>query len=60
MPILRATARWCAGSRPTAIEMNTRLSMPSTISSALKVTSVSHASGEARKLRSIRLSRRYR
>ena len=63
MPILRATGRRCSGSRPTAIEMNTRLSMPSTISNALSVTRVSHASGEARKLRSIRFSvssRQYR
>src|SRR5690606_17100341 len=48
MPNLRAKARFSAGSRPTAIEMNTRLSMPSTISSALRVTRVSQTFGSAR------------
>jgi hypothetical protein len=56
MPILRASGRCSGRNRPTAIEMKTRLSMPSTISRALRVTRVSHASGEARKLKSMRCS----
>src|SRR5690606_11661357 len=51
MPNLRAKARWCSGRRPTAIEMNTRLSMPSTISSALRVTRVNQTFGSARNSR---------
>ena len=46
MPMRRASGRRASGRRPTAIEMKTRLSMPSTISSAESVTRVSQASGE--------------
>src|SRR5690606_26039694 len=45
MPNLRATSRRCGGSLLTAIEMKTRLSMPSTISIALRVTRVIQTSG---------------
>src|SRR5690606_12886609 len=45
MPNLRANSRCSTGSRPTAIEMNTRLSMPSTISIVLKVSNRIHTCG---------------
>ncbi len=45
MPILRARSRTATGSRLTAIEMKTRLSMPSTISIALRVSRVIQTSG---------------
>src|SRR3546814_6049294 len=47
MPNLRAFSRCCGGSRLTAIEMNTRLSMPSTISIELNVNSRIHTCGSA-------------
>src|SRR5690554_1839251 len=45
MPNFRANSRRSAGSRLTAIEMNTRLSMPSTISIVARVTSRIHTCG---------------
>src|SRR5690606_13857406 len=45
MPNLRAFSRVSTGSLLTAIEMNTRLSMPSTISIALRVIRVIQTSG---------------
>ena len=45
MPNLRAFSRCACGSLLTAIEMNTRLSMPSTISIELSVTSRIHTCG---------------
>src|SRR5690606_30088079 len=45
MPNLRANSRCSTGSRPTAMEMNTRLSMPSTISIVLRVSSRIHTCG---------------
>src|SRR5690606_32317171 len=47
MPNLRARSRWAGGRRLTAMEMNTRLSMPSTISIELRVTSRIHVCGSA-------------
>src|SRR5690606_4935199 len=48
MPNLRANSRRSTGSRLTAIEMNTRLSMPSTISIVASVTSRIHTCGSER------------
>ncbi|MNV66834.1 hypothetical protein D3C71_1596080 [compost metagenome] len=45
MPSLRANGRRASGSLLTAMEMNTRLSMPSTISSALSVNRVNQTFG---------------
>src|SRR3546814_14141584 len=45
MPNLRAVSRVSTGSLLTAVEMNTRLSMPSTISIALRVIRVIQTSG---------------
>src|SRR5690606_34487971 len=45
MPSLRANGRRASGSLLTAMEMNTRLSMPSTISSALRVSRVNQTFG---------------
>ena len=42
-PSVRARWRCCSGSRPTSIEMKTMLSTPSTISSAVSVTSAIQA-----------------
>src|SRR5690606_19346547 len=47
MPNLRATSRRCGGSLLTAMEMKTRLSMPSTISIALRVSRVIQTSGSS-------------
>src|SRR5690606_41139403 len=47
MPNLRARSRVASGSRLTAIEMNTRLSMPRTISIELRVTSRIQVCGSA-------------
>ena len=44
-PTLRPRERWCSGSRPVRIAMKTRLSIPSTISSAESVTSDSQICG---------------
>ncbi|CPP66718.1 Uncharacterised protein [Bordetella pertussis] len=44
-PIMRARLRWCAGSLSARMAMNTRLSMPSTISSTIRVASPSQAVG---------------
>ena len=45
IPMVRARARWWSGSRPTSTEMKMMLSMPSTISSAVSVTSAIQAFG---------------
>src|SRR3546814_8249742 len=47
MPNLRARSRVAGGSRLTAMEMNTRLSMPRTISIELRVTSRIQVCGSA-------------
>ena len=44
-PTLRASGRCACGSRSVRIAMKTRLSMPSTISSAASVTSETHTWG---------------
>jgi hypothetical protein len=44
-PTVRARARWLSGSRSDRIEMNTMLSMPSTISSSSSVANAIHSSG---------------
>src|SRR5690349_21047978 len=54
-PILRALERRSCGRLPTAIEMNTRLSTPSTISSVESVSSAIQACGSERNSKNARL-----
>ena len=46
-PIVRARFAWSAGSLPDRIEMNTMLSMPRTISSAVRVSRAIQISGSS-------------
>src|SRR3954469_10077143 len=47
-PIRRGRLAWCGAQRDTSTEMKTILSMPSTISSAVNVTSAAQAFGSVR------------
>ncbi|VVP32274.1 hypothetical protein PS732_04450 [Pseudomonas fluorescens] len=46
-PMIRARSRWCGGSLSARIAMNTRLSIPSTSSSTIKVNKPNQAVGSA-------------
>ncbi|MNM96413.1 hypothetical protein D3C81_1088890 [compost metagenome] len=55
-PISRARSRWCGGSLSARMAMNTRLSMPSTISRTIRVSRPIQAVGSAIHSITVRLS----